>query len=271
VLLPVARGTLREKSRMSESCQSNDWIVIQKPAASPRARLLCFPHGGGSPTTFNAWREKLPDDIEVCALQLPGRGRRLLEAPPTSIGQIIETLLRASQPFQEIPIALFGHSLGAWMAFEFARQLQPNAILLHLFVSGQSAPQLSDPEAQVRNLPDREFISEVHRRYDGLPEELLRDDEMMKLFLPALRADFRIKETYQYIDGPSLNCPISCLGGREDHTVSVDDLAAWRDRARGTFRVKMFPGGHFFIDSARESVLKFVATELECSLRERDL
>jgi medium-chain acyl-[acyl-carrier-protein] hydrolase len=257
---------------MSRSYQSNDWIVIQKPVASPRVRLLCFPHGGGSPTAFNAWPEELPEDIEVCALQLPGRGRRLLEAPPTSISQIIEALLKAFQPFGELPIALFGHSLGAWIAFEFARQLQSESIpLLRLFVSGQSAPQLPDPEAPVRNLPDREFIYEVRRRYHGLPEEVLRDDEMMRLFLPALRADFTIAETYRYIDGPMLECPISCFGGREDDTVSVDELVAWRDRACGAFSLRMFPGGHFFIDSAREFVLKSVATELECSLRKKDL
>jgi medium-chain acyl-[acyl-carrier-protein] hydrolase len=230
--------------------------------------LLCFPHGGGSPSTFNAWPETLPEDIEVCAVQLPGRGRRLFEAPPTSICQIIEALLKALQPFGEAPIALFGHSLGAWIAFEFARQLQSKSIpILHLFISGQPAPQLPDPEAPIRNFPDQEFISEVRRRYDGLPEEVLSDNEMMKLSLPALRADFTIKETYQYTDGPTLDCPVSCFGGYNDGSVSADDLAAWRDRACSTFNLRMFPGGHFFIDNARESVLKCIAAELESSLR----
>ena len=256
---------------MFRSNQSNDWIEIQRPAASACVRLLCFPHGGGSPSAFNAWREKLPEDIEVCALQLPGRGRRLLEVPPTNIGQIIEMLLNAAQPFEEVPVALFGHSLGALIAFEFARQLQSRAIPpLHLFVSAQSAPHFPDSEAPVRNLPDQEFISEVRRRYDGLPVEVLRDDEMMTLFLPALRADFTMMETYRYIDGPLLECPISCLGGREDDTIGVDGLAAWQDRACSAFSLKMFRGGHFFIDSARDLVLKFVTTELECSLRKRD-
>jgi medium-chain acyl-[acyl-carrier-protein] hydrolase len=256
---------------MCSSYLSNDWIVIQNSAASPRIRLLCFPHGGGSATSFNAWREKLPGDIEVRALQLPGRGRRLSEPPQTNISHIVETLSKTLQTFGEVPIAVFGHSLGAWIAFEFARQLQSKTIpLLHLFVSGQSAPQLPDLEAPVRNLSDREFISEVRRRYDGLPEEVLRDGETMTLFLPALRADFAMKETYRYIDGPLLECPISCFGGREDETVSIEELAAWRDRTRA-FNLRMFPGGHFFIDSSRESVLKCVTAELERSLRKRNL
>ena len=236
---------------------SNDWVVIQRPAASACVRLLCFPHAGGSPTAFNSWREKLPEHVEVWALQLPGRGRRLLEVPPTNIGQIVEALSKAFQPFGDVPTALFGHSLGAWIAFEFARQLQSKLLpLLHLFVSAQSAPHLPNPEAPVRNLPDREFISEVRRRYAGLPEEILRDEEMMTLFLPALRADFTMMETYRYIDGPLLECPISCLGGREDDTIGVDGLAAWQDRACSAFSLKMFRGGHFFIDTAdRKSVV----------------
>lgn len=252
---------------MTRDSSSNDWIVIPRPAISPRVRLLCFPHGGGSATTFNAWPGNLPEDVEVCALQLPGRGRRVFEAPPTSVDQIIEALLEAFHPFRETPVALFGHSVGAWVAFEFARQLQLRKLpLVHLFVSGQSAPHLPDPEAPIRDLPDREFISEVRQRYEGFPEELLRDDEMMGLMLPGLRADFTMKETYRYFDGPLLECPISSFGGHQDGSASVDELTAWRDRTCRAFSFRMFPGGHFFVDSARESVLTLVAADLERSL-----
>jgi medium-chain acyl-[acyl-carrier-protein] hydrolase len=255
--------------RTTRSDFSNGCIAILRPAANPRVRLLCFPHGGGGATTFNEWPRILPEDIEVYALQLPGRGRRLLEAPLTGIDQITEAVSEMFRP-SEVPIALFGHSLGAWIAFEYARQLQSKAIpLLHLFVSAQCAPQLPDTDTPVFDLPDREFIFEVGRRYQGLPEEILRNDEMMTLCLPALRADFNIKESYRYIDGPPLDCPISCFGGYEDGAVSVDKLAAWQDRTSGAFSLKMFPGGHFFIDSARDSVLKLVTAELGRSLRKR--
>ena len=244
--------------------------LIRRPITLPRVRLLCFPHGGGSPSTFDAWSEALPEDIEVCAVQLPGRGRRLFETPPTSICQIIEELLKAMQPFGEAPIALFGHSLGAWIAFEFATTASVKIASRPALVYFRSIrPQLPDPEAPIRHFSDQEFISEIRRRYDGLPEEvLINDDEMMKLSLPALRADFTIKETYRYIDGPTLDCSVSCFGGHDDGSVADgDELAAWRDRACGTFNLKMFPGGHFFIDSARGAVLKCIATELESSLR----
>jgi surfactin synthase thioesterase subunit len=253
---------------MLRSSLSNDWIVIPRPALSPSVRLLCFPHGGGSATAFNEWPGNLPEDVEVCVVQLPGRGRRMFEPSLNGVNQVIEALLEEFQPFQETPLALFGHSLGAWLAFEFCRQLQLRKIpLVHLFVSGQIAPQLPDPEAPIRHLSDREFISEVRRRYDGLPEEILRDDEMMTLLLPALRADFTMKETYRYVEGPLLECSVSSFGGHEDCGTSIDELTAWRNQTSLGFSLRMFPGGHFFIDSARKSVLKFVVEDLERSLR----
>ncbi len=253
---------------MPSSSSASRWIAIPRPTNSPRVRLLCFPHGGGGATGFNEWPGYLPEDIEACAVQLPGRGRRLFEAPPTSIDQVVTALLEAFQPFQDTPVALFGHSLGAWVAFEFARRLQEKeAPVVHLFVSGQTAPQLPDPEAPIRDWPDREFITEVHKRYGGFPEEILHDEEMMALLLPALRADFTMKETYRYSLGPLLECPISSFGGHEDGSVAADDLAAWRDRTCSTFSFKMFSGGHFFIDSARESVLGAIAADLERPLR----
>jgi len=253
---------------MTRSSLSSDWIVIPRPAISPRVRLLCFPHGGGSATTFYAWPGKLPEDVEVCALQLPGRGRRLFETPPTSIDHIIAPLWEAFQPFRGTPVALFGHSLGATIAFQFALQLQSKKISpVHLFVSGRSAPQCPDLEAPIRDLPDREFVSEMRQRYGGVPDEVLRDEEMMALVLPALRADFTMKETYRYVDGPLLECPISAFGGHQDNCVTVEELAAWRDRTSSAFSSRMLPGGHFFVDSTRDSVLRFIAADLERSLR----
>ena len=187
-----------------------------------------FPARRLSASSFNGWAEGFAKDVEVCVLQLPGRGRRLFEAPPTSMDQIIEALLEEFQPIQEAPIALFGHSFGALVAFEFARRLGAiNFSPQHLFVSGQFAPQLPDPEAPIRHLPDREFIAEVHRRYDGIPEDILRDDKMMALLLtvPALRDNLTMKETYRYVDGPLLEYRVSTVGGQQKKSVNIGELA----------------------------------------------
>jgi medium-chain acyl-[acyl-carrier-protein] hydrolase len=140
---------------------------------------------------------------------------------------------------------------------------------VHLFVSGRAAPHLPDPEAPICHLPTREFIDAVLKRYQNIPDEILHDSEMMNLWLPALRADIMLNETYQYAAEPLLECPISSFGGIEDASASPEELAAWRDQTSCTFRLKTFPGGHFFIDSARESVLISVAVDLERSLREK--
>lgn len=243
---------------------SSGWFVAPRPQGSPRVLLLCFPHGGGSASTFNAWPQDLPAEVEVGALQLPGRGRRLSEAAATRIEQIVEPLLRLLEPVQPLPVALFGHSLGAWVAFELARRLQAvGRSITHLFVAGQPSPDVPDREAPIRDWPDGEFIAEVQRRYGPFPDEVLRDHEMMALVLPVLRADFTIKENYRYVDGPPLECPITALGGDHDDSASVDELTAWRHHTCSDFHLDMFPGGHFFVESARAAMLKMIAARLE--------
>jgi medium-chain acyl-[acyl-carrier-protein] hydrolase len=234
----------------------------------PRVRLFCFPHAGGGAVAFKDWPRKLAKDIEVCAVELPGRGRRLLEPPLVDLERIMPVLTKAILTRNETPIAFFGHSFGALVAFELARRLRSRKIsLVHLFVSGQTAPHLPDPEPPMRQLPDREFIAELRRRYDGIPDEILRDEEMLGLLLPPLRADVTMKETHRYVSGPLLDCPISAFGGREDRGVTKEDLTAWRQQTSGAFKVGMLPGGHFFIDSSRESLVRAVAEDLDHSLR----
>jgi medium-chain acyl-[acyl-carrier-protein] hydrolase len=129
-------------------------------------------------------------------------------------------------------------------------------------VSGKSAPQLPDPDPPMRHFPDARFIAEVRERYDGIPEEILREEEMMQLLLPALRADITMNETYRYAAGPSIECPISAFGGHQDRSATTNELAAWSDQTTGPFRLRMFPGDHFFINGARKDLLRAVAEDL---------
>lgn len=238
-----------------------------RPVAAPRIRLFCFPHGGGSAATFKDWPTNLAQDIEVCAIQLPGRGTRLLEPAAVHMDEIVATLAQESRPYLGTPFAMFGHSLGALLAFEFARQLRSVDISpLHLFVSGRHAPHVLDPEPAISHLPNAEFVEAVRRRYQGIPDEILWDTEMMNLWLPALRADIAMNEAYQYKAKPLLECSISSFGGIEDASAPPEDLAAWRDQSSGTFRLKMFPGDHFFINSARVALLQAISEDLRCSL-----
>jgi medium-chain acyl-[acyl-carrier-protein] hydrolase len=205
--------------------------------------------------------------VEVCAIQLPGRGARLFESPATSIDQIVQPLIEAFRPYLQTPCALFGHSLGALVAFEFARRLRALDVRpVHLFVSGRRAPHMPDHESPVSHLPIPEFVETVRSRYQAIPDDLLKDPEMMSLCLPALVADMKIDESYEYTETPPLACPISCFGGLHDSGTTDEGLRAWQDHTSDRFALKMIPGGHFFIDSAREDFVKGLAEELERSL-----
>jgi medium-chain acyl-[acyl-carrier-protein] hydrolase len=193
----------------------------------------------------------------------------MFEPPEVSLAQTVPALIDALRPYQETPFALFGHSLGALISFEFARRLRAmNIRPVHLFVSGRGAPQLPDPEPPIRHLPIPEFVQAVRQRYQGIPDEILHNAELMELVLPALRADITMHETYQYADETLLECPISSFGGLQDPNTTPEELAAWRDQTSGAFRLRMFPGDHFFIESARETLLAAVAEDLDHSLRQ---
>jgi medium-chain acyl-[acyl-carrier-protein] hydrolase len=202
-------------------------------------------------------------EVEICPIQLPGRESRLGEPPFTRLELLLETLVPAIQPYLDKPFAFFGHSMGATISFKLARQLcaQHAPTPVHLFVSGSCAPQIPDPDPPIHHLPDAEFVEEL-RRFNGTPEAVLQNAELMQLFLPILRADFALHETYVYAAGEPLDCPISAFGGLEDGEVSRDDLAAWRDQTRGAFTLRMFPGDHFFLRSARPHLLQAMSQNL---------
>jgi medium-chain acyl-[acyl-carrier-protein] hydrolase len=164
----------------------------------------------------------------------------------------------------DVPFALFGHSMGALVAFELARELRrrswPAPVLL--VVSGRQAPPRPSPLPPFGHLPDAEFVREVCGRYDNIPGEVLAEAELLQLLLPALRADILVLETHSFTEEPPLDCPISCFGGEEDPHVSREDLDSWTGHTRSGCKVRTFPGGHFFIDTAREAVWRALREDL---------
>lgn len=132
----------------------------------------------------------------------------------------------------------------------------------HLFVSGQRSPQVPNRDRPVYALPETEFLNEL-RRYEGSPEALLANAELMQLLLPTLRADFAVIETYSYLDEPPLSCPISVLGGLQDWKATPGDLEAWRRQTQSGFDLRLFPGNHFFIYNAQSEVLRHLQQKLQ--------
>jgi medium-chain acyl-[acyl-carrier-protein] hydrolase len=239
------------------------WIAGHEPNPQARLRLFCFPYAGGSASMFRIWSNALPADVEACPIQLPGRSTRLMERPFTDLSSLIQVLAQALSSLLDKPFAIFGHSLGALVGFELARQLrrQYGVSPARLFISAGCAPQIPRRGSPIHTLPAKEFLAEV-RRLNGIPKEVLEHDELMEIVIPLLRADFALYEAYVYSAEPPLNCPISAFGGLQDRKVTHRDLEAWRDQTTGAFSLRMLPGDHFFLNTTQPLLLQMISQQL---------
>jgi len=216
---------------------------------------------------YYPWLEHLPTEVELCAVQLPGREHRMNERPLSHLSPVIDALAPALFPYLNKPFAFFGHSMGAWIGFELAHALHQRYALtpLQLFVSAQPAPQLPNPEPPLSHLPDAEFARELSRLNEA-SSSLLQNVELMRLVLPVLRADFTLVETYQYMAKAPLLCPIATFGGDRDPTVHFEHLDAWRKQTSNAFSLTLFEGDHFYIQTQRAGLLQTLLHALHPSL-----
>jgi surfactin synthase thioesterase subunit len=240
----------------------NRWLIGPDSSKAP-IRLFAFPHAGGAASVFRQWNSVLAPRIDSYGVQLPGRETRFIEPRLTHFSTAIQAIADALLPSLDRPFAFFGHSLGGLLAFETARYLRRlNAPLpLHLFVSGCSAPQVRKPIEEYSKLSDAGFIQAV-QKFGGIPNELLQNAELLELFLPILRADFDLLETYRYVQETSLDCPITAFGGLGDAEAPQSELAEWNVHTTKTFRLRMFSGDHFFIRTAENLLLQEIARDL---------
>jgi medium-chain acyl-[acyl-carrier-protein] hydrolase len=230
-----------------------------------RLRLFTFPFAGGGTLAYRPWAAALPG-VSVVAAQLPGREVRLDEAPVTSMDSLVRQLVKAMRPWLDRPFALFGHSMGALTAFECARALarqggpQPGRLIL----SAYRAPQLRRVGRVMHTLPDAQLVQAL-KAYDGLPPQVLANEDIMAMLLPTVRADFSILENYRFSPGPALAAPIDALCGDRDRLAMPADLAGWRDHTGGSFSLTSFPGGHFFLRDSEAAVLEQLQRNLSTS------
>jgi medium-chain acyl-[acyl-carrier-protein] hydrolase len=234
------------------------------PAGQPSRRLFCVPYAGMGASVYRPWGRALPPAVDVCALQLPGREGRLRETPFTRMEPLVEAAVAALRPYLDLPFAFFGHSMGSLVAFEIVRALREQGLdgPTHLVVSGRRAPHARPRYGPMTHLPDAALVDEVDRRYGGFPDAIRQDPDLVALFVPGLRADLTVLESYVHRVGAPLSCPISAFGGRDDAEAGEPDLLGWREHTEGAFSVRSFPGGHFFIQSAQAAVVRAVADEL---------
>jgi medium-chain acyl-[acyl-carrier-protein] hydrolase len=232
-------------------------------------RLFCFPSAGGGVAQLYSWFQGLPSSVELCPIQLPGREERRQEPPFRRMDVLVADVADALEAALKTPYSLFGHSLGALVAFELARELRRRRLPLpaRLFVSARVAPQLPPRFSPIHQLPDTEFIERLASRYGPIPAAVLAEPELMSMFLPVLRSDMEILETYSYTAEPPLDLDISVFGGESDAGVDKDGLSSWAEQTSTPLAIRMFPGDHFFPRVAREDFLKAMSSDLAESLR----
>jgi medium-chain acyl-[acyl-carrier-protein] hydrolase len=227
-------------------------------------RLICLPHSGAQAATYRPWRSTAPSWLEVLAVEYPGHGARLREPPHPDIGPLVTELADAVGPLLDRPYALFGHSMGALVAYELAHRARELGLPppVHLFVSGHRPPHLAEPEPDVHPLADAELVARL-RALDGTPPDVLEEPELLRLVLPVLRADLQLCGTYAHTPRAALPCALTAFGGEDDPMVPRALLAGWREHAAGRFAVRVLPGHHFYLLDAHARVLAAIAAALD--------
>jgi medium-chain acyl-[acyl-carrier-protein] hydrolase len=232
-------------------------------------RLLCFAHAGAGASMFRTWPEFLPEGVELACPSLPGRDARAAQLPLADMQALVDLVADDVRPVLDAPYCLFGHSLGAFVAFELAHTLARRGLPppRHLFVAAQRAPRLPHPQPPIYALPEAAFLEGVRLRHDALPAALLADEAMRSFLARLLRADFTLVEAYRCgVDAP-LSCGITVFGGREDTAVASALLPAWRDETTGACEIVLLHGGHFFFRSHPGEFFAAFSSRLEAAIR----
>lgn len=242
----------------------NPWLIIFRRNPTADLRLFCFHYAGGSASIFRNWTDHLPGNVELVAVQLPGREGRFNEDFITGFDDLVTTLVNVIASMLDKPYVVFGHSMGTIKGFELIRKLKSRGLRQPLLYipAGRKAPHFPDNDPPIAHLSDGEFRRELLKKYPETLENVLQNEKLWEVFVPLLRADFKLCESYRFRDGVKLDCPIVAFAGEEEPDLQEHELQAWADLTTGRFQTKRFPGGHFFIQSAEAQVVEAIGTYL---------
>lgn len=243
------------------------WIVKLGGGKLTRLKLFCFHYAGGSPAIFRLWPQYLPD-VEIIAVQLPGHGSRFSETAITKMDELITQMAPGLEAEARGQFAVLGYSLGALIGFEWIRSLAARGaeLPIHFVAVARSAPHLKLNRDVVHHLDDDQFIAKMNSYYRAIPPEIVADPEIRRMFLPIIRADMTLYETYEFAEKPRLTIPVTAIGGIEDPFLDIDRLNAWAQHTSGKFESREYPGGHFVVQGREKEVLTFIDEQLSHSM-----
>ncbi|MBD1556477.1 thioesterase [Vibrio sp. S9_S30] len=235
----------------------NRWFAIPKPKPNAPLRLICLPYAGGNISSFVPYSSLQELTAEICAVQLPGKGSRLIETPYQSMEALVQDLAEALAPLTDKPYVIWGHSFGARIGFELLRYLKMHGMPMpaHFIPAASRAPHQLNTQSPIHGLSDEGFKAKL-KAMGGTPDEILEHDELMSLLMPSLKADFKLAETHKVNTIEQFNIPVTLLGGTMDSIIPPDSLSSWQAHFCGDFELTLIEGDHFFIDKQFDSVSK---------------
>lgn len=248
-------------AHLSSSRPASAWLRRFRPVPAPTSRVIGLPHAGGAASALRSLVLALPKTIDVLTVQYPGRQDRVSEPPIDDLHALADRVAEEVAPLDDLPLSLFGHSMGATIAYETAVRLERRGLkVTALFASGRRAPSLQR-DGNVHRQGDKALIEEI-KRLGGTQSALLEDPEILRMVLPVVRADYRAVETYQHVPGTRLSCPIRVLYGTSDPLVTADEAQAWSRHSTHSTEVHPLPGTHFYLDHETNAVAELVAGAL---------
>ncbi len=236
--------------------QSNSpWVLSHSRCADEaRVRLFCLPFAGGGASMYASWAGALGPEVDVVPIQLPGRENRRRERPIDDIEVLAREIVSAVRDLLDRRFALFGHSMGALVAFEVAREMRRQRLPgpTMMFVCAKRAPQLGPDAVPLGRLPDSALLRQLHKQFGlDISEDM---KPLIELMLPTIRADICAVDDYRYTEAEPFRFPIVALGGDSDHSVAVAELQGWSVQTVSSFDMRLLPGGHFFVNGSRDRV-----------------
>ncbi|MGB1009785.1 MAG: thioesterase II family protein [Thiolinea sp.] len=242
----------------------NPWLTNFNLKPHNRIRLFALPYSGAGAGMYFSWSKHFhANGIDLIAIQPPGREQRIHEKPITHLPDLVGEILNSIYPLTDQDFAFFGHSLGGLIAFELTQKLikEGKKIPKHLFVSAFRSPDIPNPNPELHQLNDSVFLKKI-AEYGGTPDTILKNNELMALLLPILRADFKLLETYRYQPTKPMSCPITLFNGEKDAIVKPVHMSNWRHHTNTRFRKVVFPGNHFFINDNRKEIISEITNQL---------